>query len=578
MKQILCIAIWLTGLLLAASCTPQHNLNALLMQADSLIEEHPDSALRILESINPEQLHTQPNRAFYALLLTQARDKNYIVQTDDSLIQTAVQYYDSIGDALLQAKAYYYKGSVYRDANQSGKAIKEYLTAIGFAEKANDKKLLGLIYNNAGYLYYKQDLLEQANAIYQQTEELAKQQNDTSLWAEALSFRGRINIKNGTKHYPIAEDKLLEALELTNTADYKLVQADIAASLSSLYTLMNQSKKAIHYGKLNIALRDDTLRCYKAFSILGNAYVNAEQYDSAALYINKSLSSTLYDIKANAYLQLAIIAEAQGDLNSLLVFTQKHTLYKDSINWSQQSNDILNAEKVIAKQQYANSLSNRYPKHTVLITGSILLAIIIGFIVLMLFKHRKDTHKLKQDQYNLEQEQQILQQEYLLLREKLNIKDSEIASLKNSMNQQHINEVQINKTKQELTVFYKERETLAKEAFQHSNIYAKMERIIKSFELYDESDEKMSEEDWMQLIAETDMRYSGAVTRLDSRCQLDKKELHLCCLYLSGFANSKLKYLSEYGRSSIYRKEKDILIKLGYSPESVKLKDILKKI
>ena len=61
------------------------------------MEEYPDSALHILESIESQQLTVHADRAYYALLLTQARDKNYIVQTDDSLIRTAVQYYDSIG-------------------------------------------------------------------------------------------------------------------------------------------------------------------------------------------------------------------------------------------------------------------------------------------------------------------------------------------------------------------------------------------------------------------------------------------------------------------------------------------------
>ena len=48
------------------------------------MEAYPDSALRILENVEPQQLKTPANQAYYALLLTQARDKNYIVQTDDS--------------------------------------------------------------------------------------------------------------------------------------------------------------------------------------------------------------------------------------------------------------------------------------------------------------------------------------------------------------------------------------------------------------------------------------------------------------------------------------------------------------
>ena len=56
---------------------------------------HPDSALNMLESISTDSLKTKADRAYHALLLTQARDKNYIVQTDDSLIQVAVRYYDT---------------------------------------------------------------------------------------------------------------------------------------------------------------------------------------------------------------------------------------------------------------------------------------------------------------------------------------------------------------------------------------------------------------------------------------------------------------------------------------------------
>ena len=141
MKQGIYVTIWLISFLLLNSCTRQHNHNILLVQADSLMEEYPDSALHILESIESQQLTVHADLAYYALLLTQARDKNYIVQTDDSLIRTAVQYYDSIGDVQMQAKAYYYKGCIYRDANLCGEAVQEYLTAISLAKKTGNPKL-----------------------------------------------------------------------------------------------------------------------------------------------------------------------------------------------------------------------------------------------------------------------------------------------------------------------------------------------------------------------------------------------------------------------------------------------------
>ena len=157
MKQGIYATIWLISFLLLNSCTRQHNHNILLVQADSLMEEYPDSALHILESIESQQLTVQADRAYYALLLTQARDKNYIVQTDDSLIRTAVQYYDSIGDIPMQAKAHYHWGGVLRDQNNYFHALHLYINAANYAKRSEKSKLLSLIYNNIGNIYYQEN-------------------------------------------------------------------------------------------------------------------------------------------------------------------------------------------------------------------------------------------------------------------------------------------------------------------------------------------------------------------------------------------------------------------------------------
>lgn len=76
-----------------SSCSSPSVKNQLLLCADSLMETYPDSALSILESITYPQKMPRADRALYALLLTQARHKNYIALEDDSLIKTAVDYY-----------------------------------------------------------------------------------------------------------------------------------------------------------------------------------------------------------------------------------------------------------------------------------------------------------------------------------------------------------------------------------------------------------------------------------------------------------------------------------------------------
>lgn len=573
MKQTIYIAICLIGILSAASCSRHQDVNALLVHADSAMEAHPDSALNILQNIGCKELNTQEEHAYYALLLTQARDKNYIAQTDDSLIQTAVHYYDSIGDVHMQAKAHYYKGSVHRDANRCGEAIHEYLTAIQFAEKTENKKLLGLIYNQAGYLYYLQNLLEDADSIYQRVEELAIQQNDTSLWADALTFQGKICMERGGK-YSKAEQMLKDAYNLVNTPKYKRAQANIAASLSSLYSRMNEAENAIRYAKLNISLRDDTTNCYNAFLLLGDAYYKAGQYNSATVYLNKSLSSTGYGTKANAYMRLAEIAKAEGDHKKSSSFTEKYSIYTDSLHSAHQSNDIINVEKELESQHYTNILRS---KEYMLLASIIASILFIGISAILLRKYRKKTNSLQQSKSQLELKQQKLQEEALLFSTELNQKEAQLAALTKELAQIEENEEHWQQLNQDIETKKSERNALVKESFEHSKVYAKIERIIDSYKKCDKSDEKLTEEDWEYIIVQMDKCWNENISRLSAQYKLSKEEVHLCCLFLTDIPVAQMPYLISYTRNTIYRKEKEIIKKMGYTETTVKLKDILKK-
>lgn len=198
-----CLLSIYTLVVLLTACTHHaEDYREQLAEADSLMQIRPDSALHLLESILVKRLATQADAARYALLMTQARDKNYIIQMDDSLIRIAVQYYDSIKDTKMQAQAYYNWGSVFRDKDCQAVAIEKYLMAVPLAQKSGDKKLLGRIYNNVGYIYYQQGLNEKANFIYRQAEQIGMQLKDTSLWAESIAMQENYNFFDSVMHLP----------------------------------------------------------------------------------------------------------------------------------------------------------------------------------------------------------------------------------------------------------------------------------------------------------------------------------------------------------------------------------------
>ena len=87
-------------LVLFISCVQEKEDDNVLSRVEACMELFPDSALSLLSQIDcPECLRGQ-QRADYALLLTQALDKNYLDNLQsDSLIMIAVEYYKQEGAA-----------------------------------------------------------------------------------------------------------------------------------------------------------------------------------------------------------------------------------------------------------------------------------------------------------------------------------------------------------------------------------------------------------------------------------------------------------------------------------------------
>jgi len=117
-----------------------------LNRIESLVEEHRDSAL--LELIRLDsllasgavQLEGDAQHAHYALLKTQTHDKNWIDETNDSLILSAVRYYDDHGSKRERMLAHFYHGSIRRNANDLSLAFTSYMMATTLAKSIPDTK------------------------------------------------------------------------------------------------------------------------------------------------------------------------------------------------------------------------------------------------------------------------------------------------------------------------------------------------------------------------------------------------------------------------------------------------------
>ena len=110
-------------LLFLSSCVSNRTKEA-FERAESLVNEAPDSALVIVNSIDRENLKTRSSQARYALLSTMARYKSRIDETEDSTIRVAYDYYQKHGSSLDRLKSAYLLGIVQQNiGNDMGAAI-----------------------------------------------------------------------------------------------------------------------------------------------------------------------------------------------------------------------------------------------------------------------------------------------------------------------------------------------------------------------------------------------------------------------------------------------------------------------
>ena len=134
-------------------CQKHYPVADKLSQAEIYMNEEPEAALRVLESIGQPDLHTKEHHARYALLYSQALDKNYIDKTNDSLINVAVDYYRQTDEVRSKFLSYYYKGRIHWNAGENPEAMLAFMEAEQLVDALGDDYYAGLLYQWIASIY-----------------------------------------------------------------------------------------------------------------------------------------------------------------------------------------------------------------------------------------------------------------------------------------------------------------------------------------------------------------------------------------------------------------------------------------
>ena len=388
----------LTAILIAmlmVSCTESKEARELFAHVESVMEEHPDSALALMESAHIDHARLSSDvEGKYALLYTMAQDKSGIDVDDDSLIRIAYDYYKDRTEDSLYAKSQYYMGCYYNLCDSTYSAEMCFNHAIDKGKASKD-------YETA-YM-----------ACYQLSSSLV--------------------FSNTDKAIKIAKEGLclLEKHDKKNIKNNIFLQLNLAETY--LYTTDKQNKAlpCLYSAKeLANSLKDSTLVGYVCHA-LSCGYMRLEQNDSALFYAEECTrlakesdesSNILYAVTlfntdsiahaSEMFYQIAKSAESpnviytcyrhilEGELkksnqtNLLLTFdsltTSINSMYENSM---QLRNDYYEAN--LQKEKENTMLAEKSKKKDICIIIAISVGLLAIFIITFLYIYSKKESKRK---------------------------------------------------------------------------------------------------------------------------------------------------------------------------------------
>ncbi len=152
MKNALLIILGAILAVISFSCTSRE-VKEKLAVSEEIIMSQPDSALTLIESIDPKQLHTNKDEALYGLLYTMALDKTHQLITNDTIIDFSVEYFRNNSDENHLTEALYYQGRAKFHNKKFPEALLSFLQAVEEAEKNKDPFYIGMACRGISDIY-----------------------------------------------------------------------------------------------------------------------------------------------------------------------------------------------------------------------------------------------------------------------------------------------------------------------------------------------------------------------------------------------------------------------------------------
>ena len=389
---------------------------SILTDIDSFIQERPDSALAILDTMDRASLKTERLKAHHALLHAMALDKNFIDVSNDSIARVAVDYYATRGSRKSYARSLYYLGLAYFYQEEYTKAIVEFTKAesvavtsdslyLGFSkvgladtygksynygEEENNLKEAFDIFSSLSLNYYSQaTLLRLANVYF-----------NTSQTEKSIEILNELIIDNNIA------DNLKSSALATLAYQYTVKESPNLIYAETLFRRNNEE-----YGGNNMSIK----RYWAwAYSLYATGRKSEAREIMSQLISDESVTSSYWQY---------LITKSDGNLLLSLKHLENYIKYNDII-----VSDIIHQSVALSQRDYYEYLADNYEykahntRLTMLITIlTFIFSSLLVFVLVRMYVKKQEFVKEKNLLYISEIRRQLEEakrEDYPLLKKK----------------------------------------------------------------------------------------------------------------------------------------------------------------
>lgn len=543
MKKLLYLGL-LSVCVLLGSCV-EKNVSNVFDKVERYMDVYPDSALLLLEQIpHPEELRGK-QRADYALLLTQARDKNYLDSLQsDSLIKIAVDYYKNGEDKVKAGKALFYYGKVMHLQDNDTLAIQAYLSALAKLEKTEEYKLQGFVHEYIGVLNTDRKLYKDALDNYQSSAYCFQKAVDTL--GVIYVYRDIARIYYVEQKYDSVYNYINRALSLCEKKKGCLSFERVIPSLLQVKGIAKRNEgdlgDAIALLKTAVETEQDRHSMHHCSMSLGNIYLNQNKLDEAKRYFTLALKSERPRTLAGAYHYLYLLEKRQKKYAIALYFKEKSDSLLSVDLDAKQASQILTLQRkyekgklLLEKQQVEHEKKIQFYFGMVIVLFIILLCLVLYFLLRKKYKEmfRKNMQVIKENECMIKR--------YVYELDMLKQKAGETAET---------NREKVGKLNQKILLLESENKKI-RENVCVNGVYLleqlKKEKLIVK---------NMTKQEKEQLLEYMDLIYGNLISRLKKDFKLTSGNLILIALLKVGFTTTELMFTFDCEMNSIFTKKR----------------------